>query len=342
MKLSDTTRSRLRGTLLTASSALALIIAVDQSANAACSVTTNPSLPYTDTNGNCTTFNAFTGTGAVANDSSISATGTAAPTVTGIGVVNGSTITGSITNNGSITSAVSNAVTTDGGNGILVEGSTVTGSITNATGVTISGGGIFLNGATVGTANSTVNAIVNNGTITSTYYPSVGIEISQSTVNGNVVNGVNGNITGVSTGIIQIVNGGTLNGSVENFGTITNNYGSNYTTPIPDIGAGIYVYAPQIAYGGTGPETITGSIVNETSGKITGGFGVQVFATNTDALVTIEGSVTNAGKITAGYTGIQIGSATIDGAPTNSGTIGAVQNGIQLINLASTPGELCT
>ena len=50
---------------------------------------------------------------------------------------------------------------------------------------------------------------------------SVAIDVSASTVNGNVINGPNGTIIADATGAVQVVNGGAVNGSVENFGSIT-------------------------------------------------------------------------------------------------------------------------
>ena len=102
----------------------------------------------------------------------------------------------------------------------------------------------------------------------------------------------------------------------------------------PNVGSGIYVYSSN----GTA-QTITGSIVNEVGGTIAGGYGIQVFATNSTNSVIIQGSVVNAGTIGTkatpahAQTGIVIGSATVGGAVSNSGTIVAAANGILLVNL---------
>ena len=176
--------------------------------------------------------------------------------------------------NGSITNATGATLnaTGAGGAGIQVQGTRaaiategVSGAITNNGTITSAGVGINVGDVTIGAG------IANTGTITALS----AIVVSEAMVTGNVSNGVTGRLIGNSTGVLQVVNGGTINGSVQNFGTITNNNVN---------GAGIYVYS---SIGGIGAQTITGSIVNETHASISGGYGIQVFATNNTGAITI-------------------------------------------------------
>ena len=342
-------QSALRRTLLATSSALALIIAIDHSAEAAtCSVVTNPTLPYIQSGNTCVTFTTSAVTsGNITNTGTVTASGPSNPNGTGISLFLGPTVTGNIINQGTINA---------NGFGVLMDQAKLNGSITNATGATLNatgpgGAGIQVQGTRAAIATEGVSgAITNNGTITSagvginvgdvtigagiantgTITALSAIVVSEAMVTGNVSNGGTGHLTGNSTGVIQVINGGTISGSVENFGTITNN----------DVaGAGIYMFSSS---GGVGAQTITGSIVNETHASISGAYGIQAFATNAGGPVTVQGSVTNAGTITAGVSGIVIGSATINGALTNTGTITAAANGIQLFNLATAKNGTAT
>ena len=256
--------------------------------------------------------------GGITNDGTIKAQD-------GIEVMGGSTVTGGIANSGAISADYL---------GISVSGSTVTGAITNARGgeITISGVPGAGGGIGISVTLGTVGSISNKGTITGTATYSIpGIDVSESTVNGDITN--SGKIRSDSTGAIQIVNGGAVNGSVINSGALATTYKNSAGQ---NLGAGIFLYANGSPGNITRGETIKGSIAN--SGTIKGGFGVQTFATNSTAPVTIKGGVANSGAIKAAYTGVQIGSSTIDGAVKNSGAIKAVQNGIQLINLKTAPG----
>src|SRR5580704_2863825 len=345
----------LRQTLLVTTSALALIVAVDQSAEAAtCTVVTDPALPYSQGGNTCVTFTVSPVTsGNITNTGTVTASGPSNPNGTGISLFLHPTVTGSIINQGTINA---------NGFGVLMDQAKLIGSITNATGATINssaggGAGIQVQGtraaiATEGVTGSIINngtitvagvginvgdvfigaGITNNGTITST--ASTAIVVSEAMVTGNVSNGVTGHLTGNSTGVLQVINGGTINGSVQNFGTITNNNVN---------GAGIYVYS---SIGGIGTQAITGAIVNEANASISGGWGIKVISIlNTAAVVIGSGhagdGVINAGTIGTSLTpvahsGIEIGSATVNGVVSNSGTITAAQNGIQLINLKGT------
>jgi len=339
-------RRELRGALLASSSALALIAIASQGANAGGTCTSIASVPYSNAGAiGCILFNGVTGPGSITNSGAITAPtpGNVFPTYAGIALSGGTSLTnGGITNNGSISSQQF---------GIFVNArSTVTGPIVNAAGGVITGGdnAIFVDGngslppaTNVGaiTNNGTLNGgiaengvtsngdIANNGTIVFTAggaNAGAVIAIGAGVLNGNIVN--NGSLISAYTGAIWFADGGIINGSITNNGTITNN---------DPYGAGIWVLSGGNYPGGN---TITGSIVNSASGKIAGGFGIQVLSTSSALPATVQGNIRNAGTIAAGYSGINVGSATVDGAVSNSGTITAGRNGIQLINLASTPG----
>jgi autotransporter-associated beta strand protein len=345
----------LRTALLAAGSVLAVGMAMGGRAEAAavCSVQTNPALPYTQAGNTCVTFTATpSGSGAVTNNGTVNATGASNPSATGVSVMTGATVNGDIVNNGAIT----------GNNyGVLVNGGSVTGAITNATSATITAnsgdhseaiyvsgpgasvgsitnkgtlnGGIFLTGAAA--TGTTIGAVTNNGTINAGIGAGnfgADINVSEVTINGDVSN--TGTLVDDSTGAIQVINGGAVNGSVTNSGSITNNFAQ---------GAGIFVFAPYKPDGvDVGPfagETITGSVSNLSGGAINGGYGIQVFATNSASPVDIKGNVSNAGAITASQSGIEIGSAEVDGSVINTGKISATNgNGIQVIDLTSGTG----
>ena len=256
--------------------------------------------------------------------------GTITTALNGIMVDGGSAVNGSIINSAAINSAF---------NGIIVTGSSnVTGSIVNATGATIHISGVTVGGGGISVFIATAGGITNNGTITANaFYPLTPIEASEATINGNIVNGMKGTISGDATGAIQIINGGVINGSIQNFGVI-NAVDTNASIPAgtPNVAAGIYIFPNASAGNVTRGQTITGNVLN--AGTINAGFGIEVFATNNTApaaLAVIQGNVVNSGTINAARSGIVIGSATVGGAVRNSGTITAAQDGIQLFNLAT-------
>jgi hypothetical protein len=154
----------------------------------------------------------------------------------------------------------------------------------------------------------TIGAGISN---TNTINALTAIVVSEATVTGNVSNGVTGQLIGNSTGVLQVINGGTINGSVQNFGSITNNNVN---------GIGIYVYS---SIGGIGPQSITGSIVNETNASISGALGIKIISILNTAAVVIGSGHAGDGVINAGtigtslnpvaHSGIEIGSATING-----------------------------
>ncbi len=355
------TRGRLRGTLLATSSALALVVGIEGSAQAAppaCAVNnTFTGLPNT-TAINCISFNngASQTTGDVTNASNgtITATHPYAPvnpgTSTGISVVRpGTKLNGSIINNGSIsapqyginvgagattgniqgagasvTGSITNSGTINANTGIVVNKASLAGSIINAS------SGVITTPSNVGISVSSQafvgGAVINNGTLTNAT-----ISISEATVAGSMINGslvsiMNTNKITTVTGSagIGVINGGSLGGSIVNSGSISSKI------------VGITVFPNGGAAGTPSAETITGSIINTGTGTLKAQYGIQLFATSSSFRNNITGNVVNNGTITAtAFTGIQVLSATIGGGVTNGGVITAPQNGIQLLNLAS-------
>ena len=356
----------LRGTLFATSSALTLIVAADQAAVAQCFYNNQAGGVDNTTAQNCISYNSVSPgspfSGNVVNDT----TGTLTPTgvytgghgtnfpgtASGISVLgSGTTLTGNIINNGTIDTSLQTggqgAINIGGGEfdpgPTLGAGASVVGSITNngtitgpATGINVVASSVtdaitnnhIITDSNVGiyVANTaSVGGINNAGTITSTLAP---IAISDATVNGNVVNSSTGKLiaTGATVGL-GVINGGTINGSIENFGSISE--------------SGISGDAIQVLPSTAGQaQTITGSIVNETGGQLTGGVGISVLAfVNPATSATVDQNVVNNGTIgttssPVALTGIQVISATVVGAVTNGGTITAGEYGIQLANLA--------
>ena len=314
-------RHRLDIALLSASSALALAVAIGGPAAAAtCAKTANPTLPYTQTANTCVEITAAeTGSGNVTSTGTVSATGAGASSAVAVTVAGGANLTGNVINTGNITAVQA---------GLRV-GGTLNGEVINAQGATITLTGTNdTYGIDVG-LGATSGSLINNGTIIGAGPPptiSEGFNVNTGTVNGNIVN--NGLITIHSTGAIQVINGSTVTGSVINNGTIQN---SN------PFGAGIYLYDTPGGGGGAidTPLAIDGSVANGPGANITAGEGIQIFATSNKAAITIGGNVSNAGSIVASNTGIQVGSATVDGAVVNSGNISTSQHGIEVFNMTT-------
>src|ERR1051326_1087107 len=324
-----------RVALLATSSALALLVGLEQSAGA-CTVVTNPALPYTQSGDPCVHFTVSpASSGNVPSTGAVNAVGPGIPSLIGIFVDTGVSLNGSITNAGSIT--------VGSGQGILVNQSTITGSIVNSTGALISsnGYGINVSGSSALPANATVGgSIVNNGTINSVNSgiqvqnavaqgvtntgsitasgPSgAAIALNQATIVGDVVN--TGHLSAPSfSAALVIENGGSIGGSVRNSGTIDG------------VGAAIEIF-PSSGIS----QTITGSVVNEATGKLTGNHGILLAAFFSSAQLTVHGDAVNNGTIT-GRTGIEVLDATVGGDVRNTGTITADRYGIRLINVTCT------
>jgi len=333
-----------RGALLTTSSALALILGIGGSAQAAtCTINNQTGAVNNAASINCISFNngtTFSGPVTNAATGTLSGGGTVVPTNTGITVVGGSTVTGSITNSGTISAAgfginigigvntftnggtVGGSITNDGtihsAQGITVQGGTVTGTITNTVNGVISLG----SDTGIGVVQATVGSIVNDGKINR---PSqAGINVSESTVNGSITNSSTGTIvdTNGSAGI-AISNGGTINGDVTNAGSITSK------------NAGIIVFPNGAASGTPSSELITGSIIN--TGTITltsaNGFGIALTSKTPGFNNTVNGNIENRNSINSSFTGIAIqgssvgATTTIHGSVINSGTITTTVSG---------------
>jgi uncharacterized protein with beta-barrel porin domain len=344
-------RRHWRGTLLATSSALAMIVAAGQSAEAQCALDNNAGGSNNAGAINCISYNnGVNNTGDIVNQSGGTITPTHAyppnfpGTATGISVVGpGTTLTGNITNSGTITNtlgsyginigggataasifqgagatllgSITNNGTITSSIGINVAGSSTTptsvsGSITNSTGATINYNNVAINLAFASFGGS----IVNHGTISGT--GSAAISVQDSSVHGDIVNATGASITANGALAAIILNGSpsgaTLTGSIINQGTIS---GTGLT-------AGIEVV-----------EASAGGVTN--GGTITGAFGIVATGKQNISAV-ISGTILNSGTINAtAHTGIGIygfqggGPATV-GSITNSGTISAGGTGIWL------------
>jgi hypothetical protein len=272
-------QGRLRSTLLVTSSALALVVAIDQSAEAAtCTVVTNPALPFSYSGNTCVTFTASPGTsGDITNNGTVTASGTTNPNSTGISLYVGPTVTGNIVNKGTInafnegifldqaklngsitnfTGATINSTLGPSGGGINVQGSKVSGSVINNGKITSFNVGLAVGASTVG------GDVINNSTVTSG--PDAAMAISEATVAGSVIN--HGTLSAVSATVgIAISNGGSIGGSVENFGSVSEGNAFGAVIQVLPSTAGI-------------AQTITGSIINEVGGTLTGGVGIAILA----------------------------------------------------------------
>lgn len=203
----------------------------------------------------------------------------------------------------------------------LQQGSHVQGSIVNDTGATIDS---YASG--IALINSQVDvSLINRGTITAHTLDDA-IVLNGTTVNGSVEN--SGTLSGVSTGLN--VAGSTIVGDLQNDagGIIQGNEGvvfngselqgtlSNSGTINGQQGDGLAIY-----------RSSTGDIRNETGGLIQAG-GDAIRITSDEAI----GALHNAGTLDAGAMGIQLAESysafNIVGDLENSGTISAGQNGI--------------
>jgi hypothetical protein len=252
-------------------------------------------------------------TGAVTNNSSLTATGTypaVSPggSATGISVLElGTVLNGNIINNGAINA--SNAGVNIG------EGRTTRTTQFNA--------GAVLNGS-----------ITNSGTITSQVGVWVsGSSVQLSSVTGSIINSAGGQIVYTNVGINEGF--ATIGGSITNYGTIT---GTGTAGINVAFGADL---------GSTGAAG-SGNIVNATGATVASSYiGIWVNGNLAGATATIAGSIINEGTITvpnqATHAGIEISAATALGGVTNTGTInGGV--GIELFGadnkIASVAGNI--
>jgi uncharacterized protein with beta-barrel porin domain len=334
------------GTLLATSSALAIIVATGQSAEAQCALNNNAGGSNNAGAVNCISYNnGVNNTGNIVNQGggTITPTHTYAPTLpgtaTGISVVGlHTTLTGNITNSGTITNthgnwgisigsgaysgglissngaslngSITNIGTITAQTGIQIQRSTMSGSIVNATNANINSG---VNVAISAAQASVGGGLTNNGTITG------GFSVSESTVAGTVSNGGTINAPTAFVGL-AVVNGGIVGGSVINSGNITAQDDAIEVFPNPNASGAIL------------NQTIAGSIVNTSTGNLSALVGIALTATSNTSLNVVSGNIVNNGIITAGSSGISIVSSTVNGSVNNTGMISGSAGGIVLVN----------
>jgi hypothetical protein len=257
----------------------------------------------------------FVTSGSIVNQGTITAKG-------GI-IIGDSTVDGAIVNSntGMITSAGS------GFAGIALGGATVSNGITNAGTITdTQGAGILLaqyttNSSVVVQSSVTSGGIVNQGTITA----KAGIIITDSTVDGAIVNGNTGMITSSGSGFAGIAMlGATVSNGITNAGTIS-----------ATQGAGILVAQYTTATSVVVQSSVTsGGIVNQ--GTITAATGIAI------ADSTVNGAIVNSGNITGTTAAIDAsGASTAVTIDQNGGTItGAIKLSANADILAVTGGAI--
>jgi autotransporter-associated beta strand protein len=279
----------------------------------------------------------------------ITATGTTAPTATGI-TINNSTIGGAIINQGTITVTIPSG---DSGNGILVtNNAVVSGGISNSgtisvagcncayginvNGVSTFGGGINNSGSitasvsensgtamgvTVSSVTSFSGGITNGGTISvaggSECFQAVGINVfdvtnfSGGVTNGGTINVTSGSFETFSTGIkVESVN--TFNGN------ITNSSGG-----VINASVGVCASAAGIRVSNNG--NFNGAVINAGSITVTADFSCDgagaaygIYVSNVNTF----GGIQNSGMISTNGTGIFVGGvSTFTGGITNTGSI---------------------
>ena len=335
-----------RGTLLATSSALAMIVAAGQSAEAQCALNNNAGGSNNAGAINCISYNnGVNNTGDIVNQGSgtITPTHTYAPTLpgtaTGISVVGlHTTLTGNITNSGTITNTLGNWGINIGsgaysGGLISSNGASLNGSITNIGTITAHTGiqiqRSTMSGSIVNSTNAHINSTGNvgisaaqasiGGGITNSGTISGGLSVSESTVAGTVSNGGTINAPTAFAGL-TVVNGGIVGGSVINSGNITAQADAIEVFPNPNASGAIL------------NQTITGSIINTSTGTLSALVGIALTATSNTSRNIVGGNIINNGTITAGSSGIGVYSSTVAGSISNTGTISGGVGGIVLVN----------
>ncbi len=283
-------------------------------------------LSATTINGGALTLNSGgTLSGTLASPTNLTITGgTANTTVNNATTVaiSGGTLTGPINNPTNFTlsgGAVNGNVASTGAIGL--SGGSITGNITGTSNITITGP--FTTGGTIAANALAVNApgvFTINRAVTSSTFTNTGLVIASSggSVSSTIDSTGGGNIT---------VNGGTLNGSVNNTNTLTlqsgaiNNAITNTNTLIMSGGTVTgAINNPTTLTMSAG--TVTGAINNPTTFNLSGG--------------TVNGSVANATTINLSGGGI---SGNITGAPTINITGTYATNGTiaaNIVNVSST------
>jgi hypothetical protein len=219
---------------------------------------------------------------------------------------------------GSILNAASGTIT--GRTGISVSGSNLSGVVSNAGLIT----GIPNNGIAV--ANSNMTGVSNTGTISSL---AKGISISGSNLTGSIAN--SGSIYGSAVGIA--VASSSMGGAILNSGSISANMVDgvgilfvNSTSSGGISNTGSISAQTGISVAGS---VITGQVVNERSGSISGGrTGIRV----TNSIV--YGGVSNTGYISASQHEIYVSGSTVSASVTNliTGTVSGSGTGAHVQN----------
>src|SRR5580704_19416112 len=346
-------RRHWRGTLLATSSALAMIVAAGQSAEAQCALNNNAGGSNNAGAINCISYNnGVNNTGNIVNQASgtITPTHIYAPTLpgtaTGISVVGlNTTLTGNITNSGTITNTLGNWGINIGsgaysGGLISSNGASLNGSITNIGTITAHTGiqiqRSTMSGSIVNSTNAHINSTGNvgisaaqasiGGGITNSGTISGGLIVSESTVAGTVSNG--GTISAPTAfAALTVVNGGFVGGSVINSGSITAKDDAIEVFPNPG------------ASGAIPNQTIAGSIINTSTGTLSALVGIALTATSNTSRNIVAGNIINNGTITAGSSGISVVSSTVTGSISNTGTITAA-TGIKVAGGSTVTGGI--
>jgi outer membrane autotransporter protein len=279
--------------LLASSSIAALLLAAGTPAWAACStVISGQALPSVSNPGasDCITITNSAITGDVTNNTgaTLITTGTAAPSKTGIQIVD-SSIGGSVSNAGVISAS---------GFGIFVEESSISNGITNSS--TISAGA---SGITILSETSFSGGVSNSGTITATGIAGVLISGDTSFAGG-------------------IENSGQISAAIE---AIAVDSSTNFSGGITNASTGL-LSSGQSGIVVSAVSGFSGSISN--AGTISAvNIGINVDAGSMLGTSIVSSGITNSGTISA-FTGISISDSTINGSIVDSGTINATNLGI--------------
>lgn len=238
--------------------------------------------------------------------------------VSAIGVTNRASSTNNVVISGGITNSGTLQINVPTNNvvpsTIMLAGATLHGGISNSGFISATGGsdrysalwtdsGAIINGGLLnsGTMNSQVNA---------------GITINPSTFNDGITNTATGLIqSGASSGL-RIINGGTLNGGLDNAGTIRGASGITLNST----------------------SRLAGGVLNRAGGLIeasaAAGVGISVTVSST-----ISGTIQNQGSIAGGTgatgDGVLVQSGATLGGLINSGTISSGRNALNLQNTAN-------
>ena len=276
--------------------------------------------------------NNFTVTGSVSNAGTITATGAAIPTQTGI-TINNSSVGGGISNSGTITAV--NVGILVGTNSFVPNNAILTGGITNSGTISITGSALTAAGILITNVASASGAISNTGTILG----GAGISLQSMTAfHGDIAN--SGTITsGQNKDAISVGGVSTFIGNVSNTGTLAaGGFGFG-------IGMSVGQFSGNVANSGriTAPSGFGISVDATTfTGNITNSGIISVGSTGMDAagMDTFTGNISNSGTVSASLAGMTLTAiTTFNGGVSNSGVISA-QDGLSIVNVASFGGNI--